>query len=136
MSGWVSRCEWSRARDPSSGGSGAHIRLADTDRSVRAGEGNRTPVSSLGSLRSAIEPHPRGPTVRRRRALSVATCAGPVASTYLAVALPTYDRPGSVAERPHGAVAPAGARRRDGLGGDDRDDGGRRHRSADRRVLA
>ena len=25
----------------------------------RAGEGNRTPVSSLGSLRSAIEPHPR-----------------------------------------------------------------------------
>jgi endonuclease III len=27
----------------------------------RAGEGNRTPVSSLGSLRSAIEPRPRGP---------------------------------------------------------------------------
>lgn len=26
----------------------------------RAGEGNRTPVSSLGSLRSAIEPRPRG----------------------------------------------------------------------------
>ena len=31
---------------------------------VRAGEGNRTPVSSLGSSRSAIEPHPRGPTDR------------------------------------------------------------------------
>jgi hypothetical protein len=28
---------------------------------IGAGEGNRTPVSSLGSLRSAIEPHPRGP---------------------------------------------------------------------------
>ncbi len=30
----------------------------EDDATVRAGEGNRTPVSSLGSLRSAIEPHP------------------------------------------------------------------------------
>jgi hypothetical protein len=29
---------------------------------IGAGEGNRTPVSSLGSSRSAIEPHPREPT--------------------------------------------------------------------------
>ena len=40
---------------------------------VRAGEGNRTPVSSLGSSRSAIEPHPRGPTGWLRRSHSVAS---------------------------------------------------------------
>ncbi len=40
---------------------------------VRAGEGNRTPVSSLGSLRSAIEPHPRGPSGRAGRTTSVAS---------------------------------------------------------------
>ena len=38
-----------------------------------AGEGNRTPVSSLGSLRSAIEPHPRGPSGRAGRTTSVAS---------------------------------------------------------------
>ena len=32
-----------------------------------AGEGNRTPVSSLGSLRSAIEPHPREPLRTSRK---------------------------------------------------------------------
>ena len=31
-----------------------------------AGEGNRTPVSSLGSWRSTIELHPRGPELRLR----------------------------------------------------------------------
>ncbi len=41
--------------------------------SMRAGEGNRTPVSSLGSSRSAIEPHPRVPTGRVRRGTIVAS---------------------------------------------------------------
>ena len=43
----------------------------------RAGEGNRTPVSSLGSLRSAIEPHPRygaQSSERRRAARTAARC--------------------------------------------------------------
>jgi SAM-dependent methyltransferase len=35
----------------------------DWEPAAGAGEGNRTPVSSLGSSRSAIEPHPRGRTV-------------------------------------------------------------------------
>ena len=39
--------------------SGGGVRVAPTGRRFRrAGEGNRTPVSSLGSSRSAIEPHP------------------------------------------------------------------------------
>src|SRR5206468_11353184 len=40
-------------------GPGQHTALRFADGTFGADEGNRTPVSSLGSLCSAIEPHPR-----------------------------------------------------------------------------
>src|SRR5205809_4256926 len=53
----------------------SRTRRRRTPRSLGAGEGNRTPVSSLGSLRSAIEPHPRGPAAGAA-APSLATLRG------------------------------------------------------------
>src|SRR5439155_282555 len=56
------------------------------DTSHRAGEGNRTPVSSLGSLRSAIEPHPRAPTAMSGREKSSDPTATAVAGAGVPVA--------------------------------------------------
>ena len=47
----------------SASGAERRARSRASGTSIGAGEGNRTPVSSLGSSRSAIEPHPRGRSV-------------------------------------------------------------------------
>ena len=44
----------------------AHVPSQAASDLRRAGEGNRTPVSSLGSLRSAVELHPLGPVILSR----------------------------------------------------------------------
>ncbi len=51
---------------------------------IGAGEGNRTPVSSLGSLRSTIEPRPRVPLRRSERVPSLASARGRVGDHLLA----------------------------------------------------
>ena len=50
-----------KARASTLGVGDGSCRRPDVRRADRAGEGNRTPVSSLGSLRSTIEPRPRVP---------------------------------------------------------------------------